>query len=505
MKKLKILFSHYGIGDRDGVNAVIFRNITGLEHLHPEWEFALAGRLSPNIREFEYTYHERFKLIDIPEFSPGSWLKNIPDGTAEEYIYTGEELCEKMKTEFPSFDIIIAENLQVGNYIPLSYAYYLYAKWCLKHEPNKRFIFRAHDFFKDRPENFVNVIKLNGALDSSITDWHSILFPNMPNVYFTAINRASLNFIYEQGIPEERLFYIPNCLDATIHHGDDQSPDFRKVLEKEWGLAHDEKILFSPIRCTPRKNIEESLLLLRLLNRLGKPGNDTPDSLKHSMKFHLILSMNIESGKAASYSEAIEKYIQEHNIPAHIGFRGLIDLERVYDDEGQIKTYSLSDAYSISKAVLTTSVLEGFGFVFLEPWITDNFLIGRNINDITCDFKTYAGLSFDTLYNNLTINRIDFPLIGTRNIYTRNRGNVLNREQIAKKLEIVSRIDDDAFFSSCIKENHSVLTPIVAALKDPDSQKDIIRSNREGIKQHFSHEKITAMLSDIIIKTINTE
>lgn len=502
MTKLRICFTHYRIGDRDGVNAIIFRNIAGLELIHPEWVFSLAGKLSSNIREFEYTYHERFAHIDIPEFSPDSWDKKVPEGTADDYIFAGEELCEKMKTEFADFDVIIAENLQVGNYPPLSYGYYLYVKWCWKHEPRKRFIFRAHDFYKDRPENFINIEKLNAAVYPAVPDWHSVLFPNIPNVYFAAINRTSLNFIYEQGIPEERLFYLPNCLDSTIHPGDGMSPGFRKVLRDRWGLDEHTKILFSPIRCTPRKNIEESLLLLKVLNRLGESSIDAPADLVHSMKFHLILSMNISSGKAASYSRAIDEYVNRNNLPAHIGFRGLIDLERRYDDDGNIRTYSLSDAYAACRAVLTTSILEGFGFVFLEPWTAGKFLIGRNINDVTYDFKTYAGLAFDTLYNKLTVDRIDFPLIGLPNVYAKNRGNILIPEQIETKLEIVSRIDDDNFFGTFIRENHDALKSIVAALTDPDSQDEDIANNSNNIKKYFSQDVISQRLSEIILKAV---
>ena len=77
MKKLRVLLTHYGIGDRDGVNAIMFRNITGLENLHPDWEFTIAGKLSPNISEFENTYNQRFNNMDLPEFSPGSWDKKV--------------------------------------------------------------------------------------------------------------------------------------------------------------------------------------------------------------------------------------------------------------------------------------------------------------------------------------------------------------------------------------------------------------------------------------------
>src|SRR5690606_24766441 len=52
--------------------------------------------------------------------------------------------------------------------------------------------------------------------------------------------------------------------------------------------------------------------------------------------------------------------------------------------------------------MMTTSVAEGFGMVFLEPWLEGLPLVGRDLPDITADFRQ-AGLTLDHVYTNLWI------------------------------------------------------------------------------------------------------
>ncbi|MEM8679457.1 MAG: HAD family hydrolase, partial [Planctomycetota bacterium] len=53
-------------------------------------------------------------------------------------------------------------------------------------------------------------------------------------------------------------------------------------------------------------------------------------------------------------------------------------------------------------AMLTTSVAEGFGMVFLETWLRGKPLVGRNLPEITADFVA-EGLQLDGLYDALWI------------------------------------------------------------------------------------------------------
>src|SRR5690606_29018446 len=58
------------------------------------------------------------------------------------------------------------------------------------------------------------------------------------------------------------------------------------------------------------------------------------------------------------------------------------------------------DALAAADAVLTTSVAEGFGMVFLEAWLAGKPLIGRDLPEITREFKA-AGMRFRSLWSEL--------------------------------------------------------------------------------------------------------
>jgi hypothetical protein len=55
-----------------------------------------------------------------------------------------------------------------------------------------------------------------------------------------------------------------------------------------------------------------------------------------------------------------------------------------------------------SDLILTTSVAEGFGMVFLESWLAGRALVGRDLPEITSDF-TGVGLRFDRLRPHLWV------------------------------------------------------------------------------------------------------
>ena len=51
---------------------------------------------------------------------------------------------------------------------------------------------------------------------------------------------------------------------------------------------------------------------------------------------------------------------------------------------------------------ITTSITEGFGFAFLEPWTAGKLLMGRKLPDICRDFED-CGLNLDHLYESLLV------------------------------------------------------------------------------------------------------
>lgn len=55
-----------------------------------------------------------------------------------------------------------------------------------------------------------------------------------------------------------------------------------------------------------------------------------------------------------------------------------------------------------ARRLLTTSVGEGFGFAFVEPWLAGKLLSGRRLPDICADFEA-AGLDLGHLYDRLVV------------------------------------------------------------------------------------------------------
>jgi hypothetical protein len=64
--------------------------------------------------------------------------------------------------------------------------------------------------------------------------------------------------------------------------------------------------------------------------------------------------------------------------------------------------HSLPELYGSSLCVISTSIKEGFGFSFLEPWTAGRGLMGRRIDYVCRDFEE-AGLRFDSLYRGIEI------------------------------------------------------------------------------------------------------
>ncbi len=69
---------------------------------------------------------------------------------------------------------------------------------------------------------------------------------------------------------------------------------------------------------------------------------------------------------------------------------------------------SLSELMGSSIAVITTSVKEGFGFSYLEPWAAGRSVIGRRIDYVCRDFED-AGIQFDSLYSSIDIPMVYLP------------------------------------------------------------------------------------------------
>ena len=66
------------------------------------------------------------------------------------------------------------------------------------------------------------------------------------------------------------------------------------------------------------------------------------------------------------------------------------------------RTHDFSDLVRDAAALISTSIAEGFGLAFLEPWLEGKMLIGRKLPEITRDFEE-EGLDLSMLYDRLPV------------------------------------------------------------------------------------------------------
>ena len=180
--------------------------------------------------------------------------------------------------------------------------------------------------------------------------------PYPADCHYCVINQRDYRILQTSGLDPQGLHYLPNCIVPL-----DPSPD---------GTARDDFILM-PVRAIRRKNIGEALLLSLFLSGdcqldITLPPNSPADfpSYRHWQRLT----------KTAQLPVRFERGLNQD-------FRALVQQ---------------------SRHMVSTSISEGFGFAYLEPWTAGKSLEGRLIPDICRDFSE-AGVRLDHLYPQLQI------------------------------------------------------------------------------------------------------
>lgn len=218
----------------------------------------------------------------------------------------------------------------------------------------KKLVLQCHDFSEDgRPENYVKVAQVE------------TLYPISPNIHYVCINNRDLTNLAQAGLPESQLHLLPNtiCLPKITC-----SPHFNS-----------QKIVLYPVRGIRRKNLGEFLLW----SVLAPP------------RTQFVLTLAPENEQWLPYYKVWESLAEELQLPVLLGSVGRVTPPGQYGN-----TYE--DWLLAATHCMTTSVAEGFGLTFLEPLSYGLPLIGRDLPEITTDFKN-DGLSLGTLYEKLLV------------------------------------------------------------------------------------------------------
>ncbi len=302
-----------------------------------------------------------------------------------------------------------------------------------------RLLLQVHDFAEDfRPDLYRKLVSLT-AREGDTATLPELLYPQAPQIHYAVLNGRDRNVLANAGVEESQLHWLPNPVAAF---GELPSQDeARTKLAERFGIASDVPLLLYPVRGIRRKNLGEMLLCSAAL------------------------------GDAASFAVTLTPMNPAERV-SHDAWRTLAEKLGLscYFGVGDADGLSFTENISAADAIVTTSVAEGFGMVYLEAWLAGRPLVGRNLPEITDDFVA-QGLRLDAMYDSLAV-----PLdwIGEQAL----RGSVARIfEQVLGQYDRKSEMADrfEPFFDDLINDTTSPATVDFATLDVP-LQRAVIES-----------------------------
>ena len=221
-------------------------------------------------------------------------------------------------------------------------------------------LLHCHDFAEDyRPANYR---RLADALGGRLSE---TLYFHAPQVHFAALNGRDVSALAAAGVPKERLHFLPNPVPPMPPLPDRAAA--RQRLRETFGVPEDAEYWLYPVRGIRRKNLGEVCLLAAAGRGRVWPA----------------VTLAPANPKEWPFYEHWVSLAKELDLPVRFGV-------------GEAGGLGFAENLAAADRVLTTSVAEGFGMVFLESWLAGRPLVGRDLPEITADFKA-AGLDLSSL------------------------------------------------------------------------------------------------------------
>ena len=231
-----------------------------------------------------------------------------------------------------------------------------------------RLLLQVHDFAEDfRPANYRHLVEALGV------ERLKALYPDAAHVHYATLNTRDQQILQAVGLSHSVVHWLPNPIAPPPQLP--AAEEARQHVQKALGLSPSERYLLYPVRGIRRKNLGEALLLAAL-------------NLQKHVRFALTLPP-----------------LNPREIPRYQHWKELSDelnLPFLFE-VGTVPALTFGINMAAADAVLTTSVAEGFGMVFLESALLKKTLLGRNLPEITQDFETHFGMDFQLLYEQLFV------------------------------------------------------------------------------------------------------
>lgn len=344
-----------------------------------------------------------------------------------------------------------------------------------------RLLLQIHDFAEDqRPTNYRHLINELGPVDS--TDLHlnwldQILYPRHPHISYAVLTAGDANVLIRSGVDPTRVHLIPNSVALPPRRLD--RPTAMQKISDAFGVDARARWLLYPVRGIRRKNVGEFLLWCQLLRRRSRSEHARNDGDADPLYVGGLTLRPTTPVEAASYDRW--KEVAQEFVP------------NVIFDAGEHPDVSFADNLAACHCVLSTSVAEGFGMAFLEPWLVDRRVIARDLPGVTSGFSR-DGLRLTDLYASLSIpGQTDW--ISRMNRHWREQaGQAWARIPESMRPEMESS-DESQHYEDSLTDR------IDFARLSPSDQIDVIRR----VSQDDSFARLTIAMNQAVIAAIESD
>jgi len=336
-------------------------------------------------------------------------------------------------------DILHIHNLNLGKNPLLTLAVYRLAG------KGFQIVNHCHDFAEDRPKNLAFLQKV--VRDLFHENLQEVLYPPFENVQAIVLTSKDYERLVHYGVDEKRISLLPNPV-SPLRRGSDRIP--RETVRERLGIDRSLPVCIYPVRAIHRKNIGEFILLSVLF--------------RHKASW-LITQAPRNPVEKPEY-ERWKNFCRDHSVPVIFEAGTLIDLP---------------DLMPAADFCVTTSMMEGFGLAYLEPWLEGIPVIGRNIETCTVDLKR-NGFRFPLLYDRFIV-----PFKGEKKDFKD-----LDQQQQQQVIQEIIALPVRA-------DELRVLNPFLDDFLKPADQ-DIVRNNRQVIHEKYSPESYGQQLYGIYKK-----
>ncbi|WP_028973779.1 hypothetical protein [Spirochaeta cellobiosiphila] len=435
---MKILILHYHLLP-GGVTNVIIDQVKSLLTLASVEHITLISGQSDNIDNVNKCFPKSDK-VSI-EVLPSVGYRNVSSN--EELISSKQELALSLTPFVRQHDLIWIHNYHLGKNIPLT-AYWLDI---IQQTKDKKFLLHIHDF----PESgrFDNLSLLRKHLNKP-------LYPLNNHVKYALINYRDYDYLRKNGINEDQVFFLPNPIKEEIIPPLDPktSHDMMSYLSTFYkGIKKDCPFRLYPVRSIRRKNIGEALFWSIL-----------------QPEYNIIITLPGVSNREKNYSQKIESFLKEYPIPSATS-AGLILSQ---------KGYSFTNIVSASHSVISTSVQEGFGYLFLNSQIWNKPLLARQL-PILKGFDKYFDWQMSTFYTELLvpINKEDLVRLKTAYLNKLKSLKAYINTQVMESLSIkIQTIGKEGWIDFSFLSLNDQLNIIKTTHQDEKLRESIIDRNR---------------------------